>query len=390
MEYGEILHRCFRCGYCKLTEDYLALNCPPYRKFRFESYSPGGRLWLIRAWLEGQIPMSDRLGEIVFSCATCGNCMEHCIMKFREDLVNMMVSARTEMVDRGVVPPLVRDTLKSIHTYGNPYKRPEAERADWTEGCPVPLFEDHDFLLYVGCVGSYDERGKKIARALSGILIEAGVSFGILGAKEICDGNEVKALGEGGLFRFLAEKNIQEFHNRRVARIITLSPHGFHAMKNAYPGLGGRFDVQHHTQFLAKLVREGLLRPSNYPVTVTFHDPCYLGRHNREYEAPRKVLKSIPGLKLVEMEQNRGNALCCGGGGGNFFTDILGGGADAPSRIRVRQALETGAGILAVACPQCAKMLEDALKVEAPEGDMKVMEVSEILGRAIATKAPSR
>lgn len=384
MEYEEIIHRCFRCGYCKLTEDYLALNCPPYRKFRFESYSPGGRLWLIRAWLEGRIENSERLGEILYSCATCGNCMEHCVMKFRDELVNIMVAARTEMVDRGVIPPLVRDTLKSIHVNGNPYKLPEKERGDWAQGLDVPLFTDQEFLFYVGCVGSYDERGRKMARAVAGLFQRSGISFGILGAEEACDGNEVRALGEAGLFGFLAEKNIEVFQRKGVSKIITLSPHGFNAMKNDYPGMGGTFEVLHYTQVLAELLKEGKLKPPACPVTVSFHDPCYLGRHNHEYEAPRRVLGAVPGLTLKEMAQNRGNALCCGGGGGNFFTDILGGGADAPGRIRVRQALDTGAEVLVVACPQCAKMLEDGLKVEAPDGKMAVMDVAEVLNRAMA------
>jgi Fe-S oxidoreductase len=384
MEYEEIIHRCFRCGYCKLTEDYLAINCPPYRKFRFESYSPGGRLWLIRAWLDGLIETSERLGEILYSCATCGNCMEHCVMKFRDDLVRIMVAARTEMVDRGIIPPLVRDTLKGIHVHGNPYKLPEQERGDWAEGLDVPLYRDQEFLFYVGCVGSYDERGQGIARAAAGLLGRAGLSFGILGPEETCDGNEVRALGEAGLFRFLAEKNIDTFRRKGVTRIITLSPHGFNAMKNDYPGPGGDFTVFHYTQVLAAIFQEGRLETPAYPLTVTYHDPCYLGRHNKEYEAPRRVLGSIPGLKLKEMEQNRGNALCCGGGGGNFFTDILGGGAEAPCRIRVRQALATGAEVLVVACPRCARMLEDGVKAEEMEGKMAVMDVAELLTRAMA------
>ncbi len=383
MEYEEILHRCFRCGYCKLTEDYLALNCPPYRKFRFESYSPGGRLWLMRAWLAGRLETSERLQEILYSCATCGNCMEHCVMTFRDELVNIMVAARMEMVDRGLLPPLVRDTLKSIHIHGNPYKLPEAERGDWAQGLDVPLFTDQEVLFYVGCVGSYDERGRKMARAVAGLLKRAGLSFGILGPEETCDGNEVRALGEAGLFGFLAEKNIETFQRKGVSRIITLSPHGFNAIKNDYPGLGGTFEVLHYTQVLATLLKEGRLDPPEDPVTVTYHDPCYLGRHNREYEAPRRILQAVSGLTLKEMEQNRANALCCGGGGGNFFTDILGGGVDAPARIRVRQAMETGSEVLVVACPQCAKMLEDALKAEESEEKMAVMDVAELLTRAM-------
>ena len=383
MEYQDIIHRCFRCGYCKLTEDYLAINCPPYRKYRFETFSPGGRLWLIRAWLENEIQTSDRLLEILYSCATCGNCAEHCVMKFREDLVNMMIASRSKMVDRGIIPPLVRDYLKDIQINGNPYKKPENERGDWARDTNMPLYKNQEYLFYVGCVGSYDERAQKIARHVAALLNNGGISSGILGNEETCDGNEVKVLGEYGLFQFLAEKNIETFQSKGIKKIITLSPHGFNAMKNEYPKLNGRFQVFHYTQILAGLMDEGKLKPSDLNLTVTYHDPCYLGRHNHEYETPRRVLKSIQGLTLIEMDQNRANAFCCGGGGGNFFTDILGGGMDSPNRIRIRQALETGADVVAVACPQCAKMLEDGIKAEELDDRLKVMDVSEILDLAI-------
>lgn len=384
MQYEEVIHRCFRCGYCKLTDDYLALNCPPYRKFRFETYSPGGRLWLIRAWLNGEIKTSNRLMEIVYSCATCGNCSKHCVMKFRDDLTRMMVAAREEIVSRGVLPPAVRDCLKNIHTHGNPYRAPENERGKWAEGANIKAYSDQDYLFYVGCAGSYDERGQKIARTVATLLDAAGVSFGILGEEESCDGNEVRALGETGLFQFLAEKNIDTFGRKGVKKIITLSPHGFNAMKNEYPTLNGHFQVFHYTHILSDLLRHGRLKPSQYKAKVTYHDPCYLGRHNHEYESPRMILTSIPGLTLAEMDQNRSNALCCGGGGGNFYTDILGGGPDSPSRIRVRQACDTGADLLAVACPKCAKMLQEAVKAEDLEGQLAVADVAEIVSLAIS------
>jgi len=383
MEYEEIIHRCFRCGYCKLTEDYLAVNCPPYRKYRFETYSPGGRLWLMRAWLNGELQTSDRFLEILYSCATCGNCAEHCVMKFKEDLVNIMIASREEMVDRGILPPLVRDYLKNIQVNGNPYKKAESERADWAEGAGVSAYDDQEYLFYVGCVASYDERGQVIAKNLAALMQKGGVSFGILGPEETCDGNEVKVLGESGLFKYLAEKNMETFREKGIQKIIALSPHGFNAMKNEYPKLNGTYQVNHYTRILAQLLEQKKLKPAEQKLTVTYHDPCYLGRHNHEYETPRRILKSIPGLTLIEMERNRANAFCCGGGGGNFFTDILGGGPDSPNRLRVRQALETGAEVLAVACPQCAKMLEDGIKAEEAEDRLRVMDVSEILRQSV-------
>ena len=384
MKYQDIIHRCFRCGYCKFTSDYYDFNCPSYRKFGFETYAPGGRMWLIQAWLNGEIKNSERFQEILFSCATCANCVEHCVFTFSDDLVNIFIAAREEMVNKGIIPPPVRDYLKNINTSGNPYKEPANERGKWADSTSIPAYDGHEYLFYIGCVGSYDERAKKIARTVGNVLIKAGVSLGILSNRETCDGNEVRSLGEIGLFQFLAEQNITLFKELRVKKIITLDPHAFNTFTQDYPILGGEFEIYHYTQVLAPLIQSKKLSLKDREAKITFHDPCYLGRHNGEYEAPRKILESIPGVSLIEMDQTRENALCCGGGGGNFFTDILGGGEDSPNRIRVRQALESGAQIIAVACPQCAKMLEDAVKAEEVGHKIEVLDVAEIVARALA------
>jgi Fe-S oxidoreductase len=383
MRYEDIVHRCFRCGYCKFTGDYSDFNCPSYRKFFFESYSPGGRMWLIRAWLNGEIKNTDRFQEILFSCATCANCVEHCVFTFSEELVNIFIAAREELVNHGIIPPAVRDYLKNINISGNPYKEPTEERGKWSEGTRVEPYHGQDYLFYIGCVGSYDERAKKIAKAVGNLLADVGISFGILGDRETCDGNEVRTLGEMGLFQFLAEQNITQFKELGIKRVITLDPHAFNAFKKDYPGLGGEFEVYHYTQLLAPVIEAKKIPLKGYQAKVTFHDPCYLGRHNGEYEAPRKILHAIPGLHLIEMDQSRENAFCCGGGGGNFFTDILGGGEESPNRIRIRQAYATGAEIVAVACPQCAKMLDDAVKLEELDDKIEVLDVTEIVTRAL-------
>jgi Fe-S oxidoreductase len=383
MKFEEIVHRCFRCGYCKFTADYADFNCPSYRKFGFETYSPGGRMWLIRGWLNDEIKNSERFQEILFSCATCANCVEHCVFTFSEDLVNIFIAAREELVNQGIIPPPVRDYLKSISTHGNPYKEPASERAAWAEGSAVESYEGQPYLFYVGCVGSYDERGKQIARSVADLLLKGGLSFGILGSKEPCDGNEVRALGEAGLWEYMAEQNIALFKERGIKKVIVLDPHAYNTFRQDYPKVGGELEPYHYTQILAPLIQEGKIPLKEYKAKVTYHDPCYLGRHNEEYEAPRQILSAIAGVELAEMEQNRENAFCCGGGGGNFFTDILGGGEDSPSRVRVRKALDTGAQIIAVACPQCAKMLDDAVKAENLDGRLEVLDVSEIVGRAL-------
>jgi len=167
MRHAEILHRCFRCGYCKLPSDYQDLNCPSYLRNRFETFSPGGRMWLLRAWLDGEIETSPRLGRILYSCATCNNCVEHCTFpKFKDDLVDAFIAGREALVDRGQVPPEVRDYFKAVQINGNPYKRPQAERGDWAQDLELAPYSGQEYLLYVGCVGSYDERGQQTARAV--------------------------------------------------------------------------------------------------------------------------------------------------------------------------------------------------------------------------------
>jgi len=384
MQYQEIIHRCFRCGYCKFTSDYTDFNCPTYRKFRFETFSPGGRMWLIRAWLNNEIENSERFQEILFSCATCANCVEHCVFTFRDDLVNIFIAAREELVNNGIIPPSVRDYLKNISISGNAYKQPAEERGKWAQGTAARPYDGQEYLFYIGDVGSYDERGKKIAKAVTNVFVKAGLSFGILADKELCDGNEVKTLGEAGLFQSLAKQNISLFKGLGVQKIITLDPHAMNAFKKFYPQLGGIFEVFHYSELIAQLIHSGALRFNEYSIKVTYHDPCYLGRHNGQYEAPRTILKAIPGLEFIEMDQHGENAFCCGGGGGNFFTDILGGGSEAPNRIRIRQALQTGAEAVAVACPQCAKMLDDGIKAEQLEGKLQVLDVAEIVVSALA------
>lgn len=380
LEHGDLVHRCFRCGYCKFPGDYVDFNCPSYRAVGFDTFSSAGRMWLIRGWLNDEIETSPRLAEILFSCVACGNCTEQCVYPgFKDYLLDIFEEAKAEIVNEGLVPPQVRDYFKALMVHGNPYKLPQDKRDRWAVGTGIRPFSDQEYLFYVGCVGSYDEIGMKMARSVGTLLSEIGISFGILGKEETCDGNEVKIMGEAGLFSSLAEKNIHTFQKKGVGKIITLDPHALHAFKNIYPRFGGNFEVSHYTEILAKLFADGKFSFSPCDSKVTYHDPCYLGRHNHIYNAPRKVLKSIPGLELREMRRNKANAFCCGGGGGNFFTDILGPGEDSPGRIRIREALDTGADIIAVACPNCFKMLEDAVKTESSEGNLRVMDISEIV-----------
>jgi len=378
--YAEQIHRCFRCGYCKFPSNYTEINCPSYSRFRFETYSTGGRLWLIWAWLKKEIEWSEHLAEIIFSCVTCRNCVEQCPMKFSDDIVDWIVAARRDMVEKGLTLPHIRDFLNNIIKHGNPWGTPRSKRDAWAEG--IKLYKpDDEYLFYVGCAGSYEERGQRMAKTIAELLDKAEVSFGILGTEENCDGNEVYMLGEMGLFQELAKKNIQKFKELDVKKIVTLSPHGYNSIKNKYPK-SRDLKIFHYTQLLLEIIQQGNLKLSELKAKITYHDPCFLGRHNGIYDAPREILKSIPGIELIEMERTRENSFCCGGGSGNFVIDLLGKSKDSPSRIRVREAHETGAEILVVACPSCMAMLEDAVKDDGLEDELAVKDISELVKKS--------
>jgi Fe-S oxidoreductase len=345
-----------------------------------ESYASGGRLWLIYAWLKGEIEWSENLAKILYSCTSCKNCVEKCPLSFNDEIVNMVVAAKSQMVETGKVPPLVRKFLQNVQVQGNPYGIDAGKRADWMNGLGIEPYQGQDYLYYVGCEGAYDTRAQGAARATARVLQDAGVSFGVLGVDECCDGNEVDMLGEEALLEDLATKNIDQFSKRGVKNIVTLSPHAYHVFKNKYPAFGGNFNVLHYTQVFADLIKTGKLKgPEQQGVRITFHDPCFLGRWNGEYNAPRKVIGAVKGANFTEMERNKKGALCCGGGAGNFFTDFLGGSEESPARIRAREAGDVKADILAVACPNCLTMLDDAVKAEGLADRIKVMDISELL-----------
>jgi Fe-S oxidoreductase len=302
--------------------------------------------------------------------------------QIKDQLVDLFIAARSEMVEQGIIPPMVRDYFKAVTVSGNPYRMPRGDRGKWAEGLGLERYGSQEYLFYVGDEGAFDELGQRMARSVALLMVRAGISFGILGEGEITDGNDVHALGEKGLAAHLAEQNVALMNRLGVQKVVALSPHAFNAMKNEYPNHGSKVTVSHYTQLL-RTVAARLAPEMGNGRTVTYHDPCYLGRWNGEYAAPRAVLKAVRGLRLVEMDRAMQNALCCGGGGGNFFTDMLGSGPDLSGRARVREALAAGADTIAVACPQCYRMLSDAVKDEGVEDSIRVRELSEIVGEAL-------
>jgi len=403
-------YHCSRCGSCRdpvLTaklgewpffdatlvpwlgprERYEA--CPNYVQMRWEHFAPRGRMQILKALVEGWIELTPGIAENVYACVDCGICEEVC--KASEEtfgdpipITTIMRAWREEIIETNsaLLPPEIRDFLGNIHTHSNPWGKAKAERGKWAEGTNIPEYKSGDeYLYYVGCEGSYDTRAQEAARALGECFLSAGISFGILGADESCDGGTVYRMGETGLFELLAEENMGKFKELGVKKIVTLSPHSYDGLKNYYPEDKG-FEVISHAQLLAELIKDGKLKPTKaVKARVTYSDPCFLGRHNDIYEEPRNILKAIPGVELVEMKRNREISYCCGGGTGNFYTGVVDGfgGENRPDRFRVREARDSGANILAVACPGCLMRLGDAVKVEGLEEELEVRDISEIL-----------
>jgi Fe-S oxidoreductase len=280
------------------------------------------------------------------------------------------------------VPATMEDALRSLEARGHPFRGAGLARTAWTAGIEIkqiPAGRRAEWLLWVGCAAAMNERNHEPLRALVRLLQGAGLDVGILGDEETCTGDPARRIGNEYLFQTFAQRNVETLNRHGVTKIVTSCPHCYNTLKHEYPPFGGRYDVWHHTQLLARLVDEGRLAARD-PVAeiITFHDPCYLGRHNGEYEAPRRVLEAIPGARCVEMAQCRDRAFCCGAGGGLYWMEDRVG--ERVSHVRARHAIATGAGVVAVACPFCMLMLEDG--ASATEAAIRPMDVAELLARS--------
>ncbi len=362
---GSSLYLCYQCGLCTTT-------CP-WSEVRDVSVRKMLRL--------AQLGVGGLEGDFLWLCTTCRACVARCPRGV--DIPTVIRTAREFVTGAGAEPDrlkTVRGHLSSVH---NPWGGRPEERTKWTEGLTVRPFErGMDLLLFVGCTAAYDPRIRTVARALVRILDAAGVTFGILGNDEVCCGDPALRIGDRGLFQSLAERNAATFRERGVERIVTISPHSFEALKHEYPKLGASFEVEHYTQLLSRLVDDDRLTlRGDGSLPVTYHDPCYLGRYNGVYEEPRKVLESIPGVRLTEMERTRADSLCCGGGGGRIFLETPL--EERFSTLRIAQAERTGAQVLCSACPYCVLNLEDSSKTVATS-NLAVRDVAEYVAEHLA------
>ncbi|WP_322813903.1 heterodisulfide reductase-related iron-sulfur binding cluster [Chloroflexus sp.] len=323
--------------------------------------------------------------EELWACTTCNACVHECpaMIEHVDDIVDMR---RHLTMIASEVPQGVKRVLEGIERQSNPWRLPARERTAWTEGLDVPVLaekEQVEVLYWVGCAPSYDERSRKVARAMVQLLQCAGVDFAILGEEECCTGDPARRMGEELLFQSQAQQAIETMHQYKFRTIVTTCAHCFNSIKNEYPQFGGRagvdYEVVHHTEFLARMVREGRLKPQT-PIheRVAYHDPCYIGRYNDVYDDPRSLLASIPGLELVEApERNRERAMCCGGGGGNVWLEKWG--ERNVNVIRLEQLTAAQPQTLAVACPFCMVMFEDAAKNTGRAETLQRRDVAELL-----------
>jgi Fe-S oxidoreductase len=292
---------------------------------------------------------------------------------------------RVSAVEEGThVPKLMNQTLEKVFKYDNPWESSKRNRGAWAEGMDlVDLTKsgaEADLCYFVGCTTSFDDTAKGIALSLSKILQSAGLNFGILGKKEPCCGDIARRVGELGLFVEQMEKCLDLFEKYHITDVVTSSPHCFHTFRNEYPE--APFSARHYTLVLRELIAHGKLRfKEGVEATVTYHDPCYLGRYNRIFDEPREIIRSIPGLRLVEMTHHGADSLCCGGGGGRMWQDLDG--EVKMGDVRIREAHATGAQILVTACPLCRIMLEDARKASGLNETLRVMDLNELVLQAL-------
>jgi Fe-S oxidoreductase/nitrate reductase gamma subunit len=315
----------------------------------------------------------------LWQCTTCVACMEACPV-FIEQMPKIVDMRRYLVMEEAEFPESMQQAITSLEKRGHPFSGTNATRVDWAEGLNVKHISevrDAEVLLWVGCGGALIERNQKVTRSTAQLLERAGVKFAILGRDEKCSGDPARRIGNEFLFEMLAKDNVANLNKHQVRKVITSCPHCFNTFRNEYPHFGGNFEVYHHSEYLARLVSEGKLKPiSAAKAKVTFHDPCYLGRQNGIYDAPRELVQ-ISSRGSVEMERSREKSFCCGGGGGMSFVD-------EPPDKRVNQerageALATGADVLAVGCPFCMTMMEDGINARKGDREMRVMDVAELL-----------
>ena len=380
------LDACTRCGRC---QD----NCPAYlsdkpltpKKLVLDLKEHLYEVYSIPFVGKPAEPRRDMLTDVmtedvIWACTTCRACQEVCPV-YVEHIDKIIDMRRNLVLEQTRIPETGEAALRCIETRGHSCRGTTLTRTDWTSGLDVKLLSEDsnvDLVYYVGCAAALEDRSMKVAVAVGKILKAAGVKFAILGPEETCCGEPARRLGNEYLFQMQAMKNIEMLKGYNVKKIVTSCPHCFNTLKNEYPQFDGQFEVIHHTQLIAELLKDGRLKPASMNgEKLTYHDSCYLGRHNDIYEPPRQILNNISQSRLLEMKRSGKNGFCCGGGGGRYWMEERIG--QRISEMRIEQVVETGADVVATACPYCLQMFEDAIKAKEVEESLKALDIAELL-----------
>ena len=386
------LDACTRCGRC---QD----NCPAHLSKK--PLSPKKVYQNLKSHLEDKYLGSSKKGDAesdqaligkiveddtIWACTTCLSCYANCPVFI--SYVDKNTELRRYLVlMESRFPTEVQAVFRNMENNSNPWGVGRHTRADWAKGLDIKtLAEDSeiDVLLWPGCAGAFDDRNKKVSVSMARILKAAGVKFGILGVEEGCCGDSARRIGNEYLYDSLVQSNMEVLEKYKVKRIVTTCPHCYNTLKNDYPQYGAAYNVLHHTEFIAELIKQGKLRFNGRgDKEVCYHDSCYLGRYNNIYEPPREVLKSIPGIKILEMERRRQKSFCCGAGGGRMWMEEHLG--KRINEMRVEQALEVNPEIISSACPYCLTMLEDGIKAKEKEELIKVLDIAEIIENSLSS-----
>jgi Fe-S oxidoreductase/nitrate reductase gamma subunit len=392
------LDACTRCGRC---QD----NCPAYLtdkplnpkqviqdlKARLNEMAPVWAQKKTGSAAEEQPAVEEKplsgaiiADDVSWSCTTCGACTEHCPV-FIEPWPKLIDLRRYMALMESRFPPEVQLAFRNMENNSNPWGIGSATRGDWAAGLGVKtLAEDSqvDYLLYVGCAGSFDDLNKRVSTAVTKILQTTGISFGILGVEEGCCGDSARRLGNEYLFQTLAQQNIEVMKGYNVKKIIALCPHGYNTLKNEYPQFGGEFEVYHYTEIVAHLIAQRRMTfTKKLNLKVAYHDSCYLGRHNGVYDPPRRILRALPKVKVVEMRRNRAKAFCCGAGGGRMWME-----EHLGTRInhsRIEDVVKCNPQLVGTACPFCYTMLVDGIKEKELENKYRAADISELVLEAM-------
>ncbi len=325
--------------------------------------------------------------EAAWACTTCNACIEVCPVG-NEQMLHIIDVRRERVLTAAEFPKGLQNTFNHMERAGNPFGMPAAERLAWAKDLPFPVptlaeKADADVLYWVGCAVAFDPRAQKIARSLAQLLHSAGVEWAVLGKDEKCTGDTARRTGNEYLFAQMAQENIAVLNEIRPKTIVTTCPHCFHTIANEYPQFGGNYVVRHHTEFIDELIRTGRLKLATHTDgSVTYHDPCYLGRHNGIFDQPRALIQSS-GATMIEPDRNRKNSFCCGAGGGQFWKEEEKG-TERVSTNRYRELKQTGAKTVATGCPFCMRMITEETAKEEPETAMEVLDVAEIVARSLA------